>query len=706
MNMKAKGILFLFIFSITFGLYGQSNISVWNGGASTWTQGAGTQSDPYLIESADHFAYLASATNVGSTFVGEYFKLMIDIDLDNLSWTPIGNAAASTFQGNFDGNGHTIFQLNILASWSATNYNGLFGNLLNASISKLNIRGGTINVGTSALSYVGALAGYANNSNIDSCGSDVYIIVNTSALNASFNTSVGGIVGHMIGNNGDLTNSYNKGKITYYFDVNYASTTANTFHNYVGGLVGYVQHSDVINCANLNDIVATNDILSHRKTSNLYLGGIVGYGMAAAATPLNINRSYNKGSLTINNKASCTNTSYDAIANGYAGGIIGYHHTGYINITNCYNRGDIAPYVYSYNSSYNNYAYTYIGGISGYINTVTSSSYANCYNTGAVPSSYFAFDGNAGTGTKTYGHGCIAYNRTATSPSISNCYFLNSCGCTLNNNPVANSVTNATLKGSGMPSTLGSTDWTFDVNPECNDGYPVLIGGMYPPFLIINPATDITALSANVSATVDTLQINLEDCSEVGFEYKLIGTSVYTSKQCAINDSFATALGGLQSCSTYTYRPYAIFNGQTIYGDTSDVTLLCHSVVQIDTTLCPLDTLYLFGRTFYPADSYYFLDNNITYRINFHTYPSRDNYISTSILEGENYYVNGVAYNNSGRYVIRFDTDNNGCDSVVYLTLQVIPTQVSVWQGTVQPWVFGDGSSRNPYLIENAAQLA
>ena len=85
----------------------------WDGSVATsFAKGSGTESDPYLITSAEQLAFLAKEINSGKNYTGKKFSLMCDIDLNNLEWTPIGNGDHS-FDGSFDGNEHTIKNLKI-----------------------------------------------------------------------------------------------------------------------------------------------------------------------------------------------------------------------------------------------------------------------------------------------------------------------------------------------------------------------------------------------------------------------------------------------------------------------------------------------------------------------------------------------------------------------------------------------------------------
>ncbi|HRT13704.1 MAG TPA: GLUG motif-containing protein, partial [Bacteroidales bacterium] len=607
--MKSKGILFLFFFFTLFALQGQS-VSVWQGGNTTWTNGSGTQVDPYLIESADHLAYLASQTNAGTTYSGTYFKMSVDIDLNGLNWTPIGNSSTYSFQGNFDGDNHTIYQLNIMVSGGSNVYVGLFGYLSNANISKIKIKGGVINVATSGTNYVGTIAGYASATNIDSCGNSANILINNQGTTSAYNSYVGGLVGYMTGEAGDLSNSYNKGELNFTKTLQTSNSTSYSWNSYIGGLVGYLQYSDILNCGNLNQLTVMNNVTTYYKNSTVNVGGVAGYVNASATYRVVIDKSYNRGKLVVNNKAYCTNSNnYYANAYAYIGGITGYHQTGYISITNCYNRGDIEPYVYSYNSSYLNHAYTYVGGISGYLYNATTTYYTNCYHSGRVPATYTPYNQDAGNGYKIYQHGCYAYNPSTVSPTIANCYFQNDCGCTVNSSPYASPLAAFILQSRGMPSTLGLTNWSQDINPRRNGGYPTILGGAYPDLLETLPVTDTTAVSAKLYAIIDTLQVLSGNCSAVGFEYKLQGTATYTSINCALADTFSVVLGGLLPCTTYTVRPYLTTDGYTAYGDTLNFTTLCLPTFQIDTTRCYGDTLHILGENLYPDGTYYKIHN-------------------------------------------------------------------------------------------------
>ena len=108
--------------------------------ATKYAGGSGTKDDPWLISNDLELAKLAHDVTNGNTklmFAGKYFKLTKDIDLSKGKWMPIGTWKCNKdnndryFAGKFDGDGHTISNMQIEwvnatgseASW------GLFGRL-------------------------------------------------------------------------------------------------------------------------------------------------------------------------------------------------------------------------------------------------------------------------------------------------------------------------------------------------------------------------------------------------------------------------------------------------------------------------------------------------------------------------------------------------------------------------------------------------
>ncbi len=76
--------------------------------ASSRLTGSGTESDPYLIQSAGDMVFLSTTTNYWGTLSKVvYYELTADITIVTDTWTPIGNGD-KLFYGKFDGCGHEI----------------------------------------------------------------------------------------------------------------------------------------------------------------------------------------------------------------------------------------------------------------------------------------------------------------------------------------------------------------------------------------------------------------------------------------------------------------------------------------------------------------------------------------------------------------------------------------------------------------------
>ena len=149
--------------------------------------GDGSAARPFVIDSKEALVYFAQQVNSGvKKYVEGHVKLSSNIDLEDMSWTPIGPSWTSPFRGHFDGAGHTISGLNVT---KARTYYGFFGCLDNAMVENLTLKGQVYCAEPYA--RVGGLAGYAiGDVTIRNCGS----AVNVSAL-ARGCEGVGGLIG-------------------------------------------------------------------------------------------------------------------------------------------------------------------------------------------------------------------------------------------------------------------------------------------------------------------------------------------------------------------------------------------------------------------------------------------------------------------------------------------------------------------------------
>jgi hypothetical protein len=173
--------------------------------------GSGTEAEPYRISSvADWQELMATPADWGSHFV-----LTADIDVNDVSITPIAPDASSDsgfqgtkFTGVFDGNDCVIRNADV--NMPGTDYVGLFGYLRwRGQIKNLAIEDASI----FGKSYVGGLVGY----NYDGAVSNCYLTGSVSGADY-----VGGVVG--VNGSGAISNCYSSGSVSG--------------HEKVGGLVG------------------------------------------------------------------------------------------------------------------------------------------------------------------------------------------------------------------------------------------------------------------------------------------------------------------------------------------------------------------------------------------------------------------------------------------------------------------------------------
>lgn len=303
-----KKLYIILILAMT-GIMAEAQTSVWNGSRKLWTRGEGTESNPYLIETAENLAFLAYMVNTGFETKGLHFELTTDIDLNGSEdqlWVPIGlgnnyfyedgcervidySVPNNSFRGHFDGGNHKIYNLYIKDS----SFGGLFGSaeepceIKNVSVESGYIQnvvyGGGI-VGQCKYNtlisnctngvdisgdYVGGILGYGSDK-VSQCYNTGYLKGNLSAggiagmltkeITECFNT--GKVTAHSGGCGGiigstqrevTIENCYNRGRVS--------GSAQNT-----GGIGGFVVKGTVKNCYNVGDI-ANNEGMA---------GGIIG----------------------------------------------------------------------------------------------------------------------------------------------------------------------------------------------------------------------------------------------------------------------------------------------------------------------------------------------------------------------------------------------------------------------------------------------
>ncbi len=343
----------------------------WGGSvADGFESGSGTESDPYVITTAEQLAYLAKTVNEGNDYSGKYILLGNDIFLNDVSsenwtsnatqWTSIGQMEIITmpdfdeefFCGNFDGGNHVVSGLYIDSEYGDK---GLFGHAENATIKNL----GIVDSYIKASYHVGAIAGFADICYIENC-------YNTSLVLGHRYT--GGLVGNTDFDYVDhydttvFKNCYNTGDVISFDDpLDSSSVTA-----FTGGIAGAtsIDYAKFIDCYNTGNVSGRYNV-----------GGIVGCNSTGYKDLVVMNRCYNTGNIT---------------GTHGVGGIMG---SGSVCVANCYNTGDVSG-----NDK--------VGGISGNAPFSTK----NCYNVGKVTGELMA--------------GAIIGRYSSYDYPVVNCYYL------------------------------------------------------------------------------------------------------------------------------------------------------------------------------------------------------------------------------------------------------------------------------------------
>lgn len=365
-------------------------VQVWDGISKVefWTKGSGTESDPYLIETPAHLAYLryvlGEADNSIKRYVAQaYYRQTDDFDLDGNDWSPIGSPGETAFSGIYDGDGHYISNAVLSIVTDSKNTNscyGIFGECQKATLKNIFLQGTfTLKLPTFAVNQK-----FANFSPLVAVAKECVFIhcVNSSTCNLVAYKKYSGYVREV--------------------------QPADDFR--IGGISAYAEKCLFQNCANLGDWSCQISGSQNYHSAPLF-GGIVGYAKETI-----VRNSYNSGRL------SAQMESYQGGAAERCGGIVG--RIDGCTIQECYNCGEIVS-IYETTSTYP--AYPELGGIIGTASLNVSSFVEKCYNIGdikvRISSSYYqegknlkgCMGGIVGSGSYTKLNACYNKNNVTIS---------------------------------------------------------------------------------------------------------------------------------------------------------------------------------------------------------------------------------------------------------------------------------------------------
>jgi hypothetical protein len=155
-----------------------------------------------IATKADLIAFQKEVNENGNGFSGKTIQLTADIDLEGMTWEPVGqtggNGVKTYFQGSFDGKGYTIS--NFVVTPNATygegaNYaSGLFGfiDAGSAVVKNLNVHNATVN----GHHWTAVIAGYLTGT-IQNCHVTNSSVTCTHANNDACGDKAGVIVGYI-----------------------------------------------------------------------------------------------------------------------------------------------------------------------------------------------------------------------------------------------------------------------------------------------------------------------------------------------------------------------------------------------------------------------------------------------------------------------------------------------------------------------------
>ena len=313
-----KRICIIMVLLLT-GIVAEAQTSVWDGSRKLWTRGEGTADNPYLIESAEHLAFLSYMVNKNFDTQGLYFRLTTDIDLNGSEgqpWKPIGlydrgfdedgcdrgnlNSTGygprTMFRGHFDGGGHVISNIYVD---NGGGYAGLFGYADSWTDEDVVIENLWVSNGYIHGSTCGGIVGQGSRVVVSYCrngadiegskvggilgsgGATVHRCSNVGRLTGS---DVGGIVGGMSEAAAAVTECFNDGDIT-------ASRIG-------GGILCSSARATIDNCYNTGTVAAVGDSAAFYPVA----GGLVG---AAMYNGTEVSNSYNVGDVSGNHHVGC-----------------------------------------------------------------------------------------------------------------------------------------------------------------------------------------------------------------------------------------------------------------------------------------------------------------------------------------------------------------------------------------------------------------
>ena len=292
-----------------------------------------------LAASADAPIEIFTAEDLMAIEMDGNYKLVANIDLSDVEFTPIGTEEAP-FTGVFDGNSKKISGLSFD---TASKYIGLFGYTENSTIKNVVLENLSVDIAESELPnvYAAGICAYATgNSVFENCEVNGSI-----AVKSNGEIHAAGICAYVNSTKGAITNftsCVNNASVT-------AESTGTSAQALAAGITSYGISSNITLSANNGDITAKAAL------------GAYAAGISASYGYLEVNKCYNSASI------SATSKNVAAIAGGL------FADSLYAIVSDSYNSGDVSA---------SGLGDTAVGGICA--ESMMGNEYYRCYNAGEV----------------------------------------------------------------------------------------------------------------------------------------------------------------------------------------------------------------------------------------------------------------------------------------------------------------------------------
>ena len=237
---------------------GDNNLILWDG-KEVKEPAYDDATKTYFITEPAELAWFAQAVNGGDKFGGKTVQLMNDIYLDNSMWTPIG-AGDNKFEGTFDGQDNTIFDLNVTTE--GTDPAGLFGRVQSGYVKNVKV----VNARVQGHASAAVVVAHGVCAKIDNCHVENAVVVST-PFNKNDANNVGGIVGFLGADGGS---AWAKDCTVTDADI--------TAYRKVGSIVGSANQATVVTGNKATDVNVTADhTYEYNEVKPIDLGEIAGY---------------------------------------------------------------------------------------------------------------------------------------------------------------------------------------------------------------------------------------------------------------------------------------------------------------------------------------------------------------------------------------------------------------------------------------------